>query len=63
MVGADAGWYACAEEGVEIDNYFKNLNHSHKEISWIHVSVYIGALKENCECMNLHHQEALDSMP
>lgn len=41
-VSLDTGWYACAAEGVEIENHFKILNHTQDNIAWIYVYV-------NCE--------------
>ncbi|XP_020711050.2 vascular endothelial growth factor receptor 1-like isoform X1 [Athalia rosae] len=35
----DTGWYACAEEGVEVINNDQNIQHSSEEISWVYVTV------------------------
>ncbi|XP_046747840.1 vascular endothelial growth factor receptor 1-like [Diprion similis] len=38
-LASDTGWYACAEEGVEIRNDEQTIDHPDAEISWIYVYV------------------------
>lgn len=35
----DTGWYACAEEGVEIENHEQIIDHKSNDIAWIYVYV------------------------